>query len=64
LLSSALLTFATNKIVLKPLLLQELEDAELSEKYVKLDMNEQMMRDDLRSYGILEKSRLEAEKKL
>lgn len=63
-LSSALLTFATNKIVLKPLLLQELEDAELSEKYVKLDMNEQMMRDDLRSYGILEKSRLEAEKKL
>jgi hypothetical protein len=64
LLSSALLTFATNKIVLKPLLLQELEDAELSEKYAKLDMNEQMMRDDLRSYGILEKSRLEAEKKL
>lgn len=63
-LSSALLTFATNKIVLKPLLLQELEDAELSEKYAKLDMNEQMMRDDLRSYGILEKSRLEAEKKL
>ena len=68
-MSSALLAFITNKVVLKPLLLQELDDAELTEKYSKLNMDEQMMRDDLISYGICEKTSLEklkdeSEKKL
>ena len=49
---SAPLTYIANRAVLKPILMQELEDAELTEKYLNLDMDEEMMRSDLDALGI------------
>ena len=58
-------TYLINKIVLKPILMQELEDAELTEKYLKLDLDEEMMRTDLDQMGIrLRQMAKQAEKQL
>jgi len=42
-------------VLLRPLLIQELEESELTTKYASLDLNEEMMRKDLIELGITDK---------
>ncbi len=49
---SAASTWVTNKVMLKPLLLTEMEDNDMIENYFSLDLNAEMMRQDLREMGI------------
>ena len=47
--------YLINKILLQPLMLQEMEEIEFKKKYFTLDLNENMMRHDLKNLGIYEK---------
>jgi hypothetical protein len=46
------ITFFINKVMLKPILLNDLNEMGLVEKYFELDLNADMMRDDLEKMGI------------
>lgn len=52
LLTGGLCTWITNRALLKPIYLNDLDDMGLTKKYFELDLNADMMRDDLSKLGI------------
>ena len=52
LLAGGLCTWITNRLLLKPIYLHDLEDMGLTKKYFELDLNADMMREDLNKLGI------------
>jgi hypothetical protein len=45
-------TYITNMVLFRPLMLSELDDKELTQKYFELDLDKDMMRADLEELGI------------
>jgi hypothetical protein len=52
LLAGGLFTWITNRVLLKPIYLNDLDDMGLTKKYFELDLNADMMREDLSKLGI------------
>jgi hypothetical protein len=49
---AGVLTYAFNSLILRPIFLHDLGELGLADKYFSLDLNAEMMKEDLKEYGI------------